>query len=64
MECGNLDVTPRTNTKKTCVLKRDQPIHSKYDKHCGSNAPHNWGELYNHLLNIGTFTLIMNKIFM
>ena len=36
---------------------------SKYYHHSRLNNQHDWGDLYEHLIDTKTFTLMMNRIF-
>ena len=44
------------------VFKRDWSTCSKYDSHSRPNSQHNWGDLYDHLMSIRTFTLLISTL--
>ena len=54
-----LGVAPRTDTKKD-VFNRDWTTCSKHDNH---SRLHNWVDLYDHLMSMRIFILILNEIF-
>ena len=56
-----MGVDPKADTKD--VSKRDWTMCSKYDNSSRFNSQHNWGDLYDLVINMRVFTLIMNKIF-
>jgi hypothetical protein len=41
-----LDVTPRMDTERTCILKEIELHAQKYDNHSKLSNHHNWGEMY------------------
>ena len=53
------DVAPRTDTKEYMCLKQIE-LHAQ---NMITISQHNWGDLYDHLMNTSIFTLIMNKMF-
>ena len=57
-----LGVDLRTDNNKN-VFERDSTTCSNMLTILGSIFNINWKDLYDHLMNTGTFTLIMNKIF-
>ena len=52
----------KTNTKRH-VFKKDRILCSRYAYHYSLNNEHDWGDLYDQLMSMETFTLRMNKIF-
>jgi len=58
-------VTPETNTKKTYLQKRLDCV-LQYDIKIilGSTIKINWEAIYDHLMRMRIFTLMMNKTFM
>ena len=56
-------VASRTDTKKTCGFKSDWTMCCGYDNHSSLIRGHNWEDLYDHLMNMRTSTLIMNTMF-
>ena len=62
-DCGVwLGVNPTTNTKRH-VFKKDWTAHSKFVNHSTGNNQHNREDLYDHLMSMSIFTLIMNETF-
>ena len=57
-----LGVDPTTNTKRH-VFKKNWTAHSKFVNHSTVNNQHNWEDLYDHLMSMSIFTLIMDKTF-
>ena len=45
------------------MFEKDWTACLEYDNHARLNSQHNWGDLYDHLMSMRIFTLIMNKIF-
>ena len=63
---SNLVHNSQSRYKKTSVLIKTWTLCSKHDHNNSSkfNRPHNWGDLYDHLLNTRIqFTFIMNQTF-
>ena len=50
--------------QNSLTILRDWIARSKFHNCARLNNQHNWEDLYDHLMSTGTFTLIMNKIFM
>ena len=57
-----LGVDLRTDIKKTCVQNK-LDMCSDYAHHSRFNNQHDWGNLYDHLMNMRIVTLTMNKIY-
>ena len=55
-------VAPKMNTKMACIQKRSDCF-LIYDNHIRFDSQHNWGNLYDHLMSMRVFILIMIKIF-
>ena len=48
--------------QKYSVLK-NIGVCSKYGNYSRLNSQHNWGDLYDHFMNMSVFTSMLNKIF-
>ena len=55
-----LGVAPRVDTK-SYVYKRDQIACSNYKKISKYQRPHNREDLFDHLVSMRIFTIILNK---
>ena len=48
------------NPKKTCVHRRLHYMRSNHGNHSRLNSEHDWGGLYEHLMNTWVFNLVIN----